>query len=330
MLAVCGPVANAQRSYDEDNFAMRNQDLQEQIERKTPGWIFNRPAKSDPVSQLKLAEKMEKAGKKRKAGKAYNALVHKWHESPEALTAQLAYARILTELGKYADAFDEYQYLIEYFQGRFKYSEVMDSQFKLANQVMTQKHWDFLFLPGFKDPVRAIKLFELITGNAPGWDKSPEALFYVGLIHEDNAAYAEAVSAYERLVSQYPKCTYAAESAYRAAKCLCLKVKTAKYDEGAYRNAMSALASFRRDFPEHPGAAEAGTEIDRLFNELGEIYYDKAVFYDYKAKKPAAAVIAYGDFLKQFPNSKLAEQAEKRLEELTQSKENKNEEKSDK
>jgi outer membrane protein assembly factor BamD len=330
MLAVCGPAALAQRTFDEDEFAVKSNDIEEQLDRKTPGWIFHKPAESNPASQLKLAEQIEKAGNKSKAGRAYNALVHKWHDSPEAVTAQLALARILAERGKYSDAFDEYQYLTEYFQGRFKYSEVMDAQFKIANQMMTMKHWDFLILPGFKDPVRAIPLFEKIIGNAPGWNKTPEALFNIGLINEDEESYDEAIDAYERLVNRYPNCSYAAEAAYRSSKCLCLQVKRAKYDEGSYRTAMASLAAFRRDYPEHPGNEEAGREINRLYNELGKIYYEKAYFYDYKAKKPDAAVIAYSDFLKQFPNSELADQAEKRLEELTQAKEKVNEKKSDK
>lgn len=321
--------SEAQRSYGDDDYAIQTGRFDEALERKSPGWIFNKPSAANAEAQMKLAQDLEKQGKLRAAGKAYNALVHKWHEAPEAVKAQQSFARVLHARGKHEDAFDEYQYLIEYFQGKFKYTEALEIQFQLANQVMTMKHWNVLFMPGFKDPMRAIPMFEKIIANGPGWPKTTEAQFYIGLINEDEEQYDAAIAAYETLINRYPNSQYAAEAAYRWSKCLCQKIKRTKYDEGSYRTALSALASFRRDYPEHPGNAEAGREIERLFGELAKLYYDKADYYDHKAKKPGAAIIAYKDFLKQFPKSELAEQAEKRIEELTTLKEKSDEKKAD-
>ena len=54
----------------------------------------------DAAAQLVYARKLEDAGRKRKARKQYNALVRKWHESPEAVHAQYSYAKLLEEKGK--------------------------------------------------------------------------------------------------------------------------------------------------------------------------------------------------------------------------------------
>ena len=45
-------------------------------------------------------------------------------------------------------------------------------------------------------------------------------------------------------------------------------------------------------------------------------YYNQAVFYDKSRHNRKAAIIAYTDFIKQFPNSSMAAEAQERLESL--------------
>ena len=47
-----------------------------------------------------------------------------------------------------------------------------------------------------------------------------------------------------------------------------------------------------------------------------DVYYQRAQFYDKRAKRPKAALIAYQDLIRNFPFSDKAAEVNKRIEEL--------------
>lgn len=290
--------------------------VREQVSsRKEPGF-FTRPAKDTAGEQIKYAEKLRVDGALRKAEKAYRALVHEWHDSPEAAEAQLKYAEILLERHKYRKAFDEYQYMVEYFAGQFDYNAVLDSQFKIANQIMTMKHGQFLFFPGFLSPDRALPLLETIVANGPDWHNTPQTQFNIGLIQEQAGSYNEAVEAYELVRSRYSQSDYAAGASFRRAHCMNEISKKLPRDEMLCRRALMAVSGFLREYTGDPNEEVAKQYEEDLKSRLANMYYEIAVFYDTKAHKPSSAIIAYSDFIKHFPSSDKAVEADKRRAEL--------------
>lgn len=292
------------------------EDAEGRMPMKKPSFL-KRPDRATPAEQLAYADWLtqEKWGEKA-ALKAYRNLVHAWHESPEAVTAQLAYAKLLEKMGDYVDAFDEYQYLIEYFAGRFPYEEVLDRQFRIASEVMTRRRWKFFFMPGFKSPDRALPMFDKIAENAPKWKKAAVARFLVGLIHEENRDYEEAVRAYETIPYDYPDSEHAASAAFRRADCLRILAEKHPRDERSIRTAVTALAGFLRDYPKDERHAEAQKHRDALLARLEESCLQRAHYYDYKAHRPRAALIAYDTFIKTCPWSDRLEEVAKRMEAL--------------
>lgn len=283
--------------------------------KKRPG-IFHRPAKHSPADQLKYAEQLLAEQQTRKAMKQYVALVHQWHESPEAATAQLIYAGLLEKKRKYVSAFDEFQYLIDNYAGRFPYEEALEHQFRIANHIMTVKRWKFFFFSGFTAPERALPFFEKIVENAPHWDRTAEAQFYIGLIYEQIKQYEPAIKAYEIVRHRFAGSSFAAEASFRRAHCLYITANASRRNETTSRDALSALAGFLKDYPENTNADKAQLYLDELRERLAGMYYDRAVFYDKIAKRPESALIAYTDFIRKFPASAMAEQASKRIDTL--------------
>jgi len=295
---------------------MQEEEPEGRMRMKRPGF-FKRPDKATPAEQLEYARwlsEQEWGGKA--ALKAYRNLVHTWHESPQAVKAQLAYAELLEKRGDYVDAFDEYQYLIEYFGGRFKYEEILDRQFRIASHVMTQRRWAFLFLPGFKSPERALPMFRKIAANAPTWEKAPVARFLNGLIHEESGEYVEAIRVYETIPYDYPKSEHTASAAFRRANCLKILAEKHPRDEKSLRAAITALAGFLRDYPKNERTAEAQASRDALLARLEDIYYRRALFYDRQAKRPRSALVAYDTFTRKCPWSDRLEEVAKRMEAL--------------
>lgn len=292
--------------------------------RKEPGF-FHRPARETASEQLAYARSLLDSGHARKAMREFDALVHQWHDTKEAVQAQRALAQTLDDRGRYEEAFDEYQYLIDNYAGSFPFQEIIDRQFRIANYVRTVKRGKWLFFGGFTTPERALPLFEQIVENAPAGAKSAAARFYIGLIHEEAGDYADAMHAYETVRNRYPDDPRAGDAAFRRAYCLYRVAGMRQRDEASCREALSALAAFLRDFPENENAKVARQYLDQLRERLIGMYYARAEFYDRIAKRPEAAIIAYSDFVAKFPLAEQAKTAKQRIESLKQEVEDDNE-----
>lgn len=284
-------------------------------ERKQPGF-FHRPSKKSPDEQLAYAAELRERGSLRRAANEYLAFVHQWHGNTNAPAAQFKAAAIIMERGKYERAFEEFQYLFLFFAGRFPYEEALDAQFKIANSILEDRHMAFFGLKGFTDPQPALPLFQQIARNAPYWKRAPEVQYRIGWILEETGNDADAVDAYAAVSQRYPASSFAGDAAYQRALCLRRISRSCPRDEAQCRDALSALASFLRDHPSHPGRPTAEKYRDELTEHLATMYYDRAVFYDRIARRPKSAVIAYRDFLQKFPLSSRANSVTERIAQL--------------
>jgi len=287
----------------------------EGTQRKQPGF-WRRPERETPAEQLAHAEGLKAEGRIRKAARQYRALVHQWHDSPEAVKAQRVYAGMLEDQGKYDAAFNEFQYLVDYYSGQFDYGDVLDHQFRIANEVMNRRYGGLLFLPGFKSPERALPLFEQISENAPTWARGPEVQFLIGWVQEEDKRYGSAIRAYDTLRQRWPHDELAVTAALAGTRCLVRVADKSKRDEVSCQRALEALAGFIRDYPDDPNVDNVKEERDRLNRRLCKLHYDRAAYYDIIAKRPESALIAYSDFLRRFPYAEQAEAVSVRVREL--------------
>lgn len=285
-------------------------------ETRRSSW-FHSPAKETPAEQLAYAKELLAKGKERKARKQFLALVYEWQAAPEASEAQMMYASLLEQSGRHEKSFKEYQYLMDHYVGSFVFEDILNKQFTLANSVRTQKRWTFWGLfPGVEAPERSLDLFEQITRNSPGWERTPEARFYIAAIQEKRERYEEAADDYGMVVLRHRRSPLAADAAFRRGRCLYLAVERQPRDEAGYREALSALVGFTRDFPNHDGVETASAYIDDLKERLAAMYFEIAVYYDEICNKDQAAILAYLDFIRNFPSSELSVTAHGRIEEL--------------
>jgi tetratricopeptide (TPR) repeat protein len=284
--------------------------------RKQPGWFDMSPNKPSAADQLAYASELREQGRQRKAIRESNRLVLFWPHAEEAPAAQYMQALILEERGKLHAAFREFQYLVDFYAGKFDYNNVLEHQLQLANTVRTTKTGAFLFFSGFSSPERSIELYEQIVKNAPAWPRAPEAQFNIGLVHEELNDFDEAVLAYDTLLHRYPDSVQASDGSFHRAICVYRMAVKYPRDERRTMDAMVALSGFVAAHPRHPQAESARQYREDLLLGLGEKYFDQAVFYDKIARKPSAAIIAYRDFVRRFPSSSRVQEAQSRIEEL--------------
>jgi outer membrane protein assembly factor BamD (BamD/ComL family) len=304
------------RGMEEDEWSSENkEDRFSGLPRKT-GTFFQRARKDSPAEQLAYAAELKLEGRLRKAGRQFNALVHRWPDVDEAAEAQLALARALRARGRYEAAFREYQYLIEHYAGQFPYTMVLNEQLGVARSVMTMRRGTFGFLQGFESPDRAIPLFRIVIENGPNWSEIPEIRLVIGRIHEEAREYIEAVAAYEEVIVFHGRHPVAQEAIFRKAICLERIANKNPRDTRRTQVAMQALfAALREDLaPEQ--AAEAQELIRGLRTRLERIHLDQAEYYDRTLKNPSAALLSYRDFLRRFPESEHEADVRQRVEVL--------------
>lgn len=295
----------------EDNEQGTTEVTSDAPDRKYPSF-WHRPQYDTPEEQLAYAKDLEDKGKKRRATGEYRALVHAWHESEEAVTAQKGYSRLLDERGKYNRAFEEYQYLIHFYPLRIDYNKVLENQFKVANVVMATRRLTLFVFPGFAAPERALGMFEQLAENAPGWIRAHEVQYNIGWIHEQVKDFQEAADAYAVVLRRYPERDreLTDDAAFRRADCLYQIATRSPRDEVACRNALSALSIYVTRY----GSSEKDTDVARertdvaidhlqlLKDARAERYITRARFYD-RTGHDKAASLAYEDFERKFPGN---------------------------
>ncbi len=286
-------------------------------QRKESGW-WRQPAEASPEAQLARGDRLAGEGRAADAARAYDRLVRRWPEAAEAPVAQRRLADLRMEQGRYEKAFEEYQYLVEFYDGHFAFGEVLDRQYRAAEMVLGARHGGFWFFDGFAAPERALPLFETLARNAPSWERAPEVWLTIGDLQAGERHYEEAVRAYEGVQQRWPGTSWAEEASYARAAVLARMATSNPRDEGLLRRALSALAVYERDFPRGEHADEAEARRGELTERLVRMHYERAAFYDRLAHRPAAAVVAYEDFLREFPYAPQAPEVSRRLEELKQ------------
>ncbi|HMO49754.1 MAG TPA: outer membrane protein assembly factor BamD [Kiritimatiellia bacterium] len=287
--------------------------IYEEAGKKHSWFSFSRPAKDNPTDQMIHAEALLKERQLRRAERAFRSLVLTWPSSPEAPMAQWALARILDQRGKYEDAFDAYQKLMEKYPARFPdHDRVLTRQFEIATQIMNKRRGGFFF-GGFEAPERAIPFFEKIVRNAPRSPIAPEAQFLIGEAHEKNYEYELAVVAYSAVLHRYPLSDFAEPAAFARARSLNTLSENYPNDRQAIEEAWAGIMVFLRSFPQSEFSDEAVTIRDRLLKRKAQATYEIARYYDRIAKRPQAAKVSYQQFLEQFPQSPWSDSARERV-----------------
>ncbi|MDA3798154.1 MAG: outer membrane protein assembly factor BamD [Kiritimatiellae bacterium] len=284
------------------------------IKQKLPSF-FKKAKMKPPAKQLEYAENFLKNGKTRAGVGALNDLIHTWPASQLAPKAQLMIALEYEKLGKYERAFNEFQYLINYYPNKFPYDVAIKHQMAIANEVRTSRRWRFLGLPGISNADNSIVMYNQIVQNAPNWDQAPMAELYSCMLQEDNGNYEGAIAGYELLMQQFPDSKRIPEAKFRRLYCLHKLTKIYKRDKQVYLQSMEASAEFIRDYPTNENIEEAKEYYADSKDTLAQMSYEVAAFYD-KQKKTTAAIITYQSFLERFPDSKYSNKARKRIVKL--------------
>lgn len=288
-----------------------------EVELKEPSWFWYNPKYDTAEEQLRYADDLYREGEIEKAAQAYNDLVHEWHASAEALRAQLMCAQIQDELGNLRSAYEEYLYLMAYFSGRFELEPVLKSLLRLADAMVYEDQQAAL---GRYSNERLRANYENIIHYAPRWDEVPKMLLNIANLYAMEGNYSSTLTICDRIVVQWPN--YEGMEAVVEVYCsACYKLAQQwKNDTSQLLKVERLLGGAMKYAPDHPRMETYQQWAQDIYEMRRNRSYEKALFYDNPAAYPVeATILAYEQFLEDFPDAKEANQAKQRLEVLRQS-----------
>ncbi len=308
---VCLCAVTASGQWDEPHDFPDSTAVGRKIERRSPGWR-NRARHADAVTELAAADRLRDSSRWRRAQRRYRAVVANWHDSVEAVIAQLRLAQMLEQRQRHERAFFEYQYLIDHYIDRFPYTQVLERQYELAIH-MAEASGSGIF--GRLSVDTPLAMLETLLKNAPHGDRAPSIKAAIGKLHERDGAYDLAATTYATLQQRHPGSPEAAEAAFREVRVLTRLSRRKSNDEALATETLALLRRYQAMVSDQE-RYKVQRYIDEVEQRVIAFWRERADLYDRIQDRPRAALIVYEEWLSRFPDMDEADEVRARIESL--------------
>jgi len=249
--------------------------------------------------------------------KASRRTVRVWPLSDYAPQAQYLVGRTLEEQKQDEKAFKAYQQLLEKYPKSSNYEEVVKRQYGIANRYLAGqwfKLWGYI--PFFPSMDKTVDMYQKLIKSGPYSEVAPGAQMNIGAAREKQSDFPSAVKAYESAADRYhDRKAVAADALFKAGEAYLKQAKTAEYDQNVAGQAISTFTDFMALYPQDARVTEAQKKIAVLKTEQAKGSLIVAKFYE-KKKQWDGALVYYNEVLVRDPQSKYAEEARRRIEEI--------------
>ncbi len=278
---------------------------------RRPWFSLLRPARETPPDQLAHADALRLDGRSWRARRQYRALIASWPAAPEAAAAQRGIAESFFEAGRFRKAFEAYAEMAERYPHGTDFEDVLARQQEIAEALRTRRR--FLRAPA---PADALPVLAWIADEAPHSPAAPAALLEKGRIHENAGDLVEAIDTYNRALQRYAGAPEAAEAIRRRAIALHRLSNRTPNDQVRAEEASFALERALRLPLEPADEADLRERLAAVRVRRAEALFDRARFYERAGRAPRAALTAYRDLVRRYPESPRAAEAHARIAEL--------------
>jgi outer membrane protein assembly factor BamD len=176
-----------------------------------------------------------------------------------------------------------------------------------ASNDMAKKYRAALDYYNKKNYSKALDLFETLVQRYRGQAQAEDLYYYYAYANYNLKDYTSARYHFKTFSDTYPTSTRAEECRFMAAYCYYLDSPIYSLDQENTTKAIEALQLFINLYPKSERVAEAGKLIQNLRDKLERKAYENAKLYltigDYQA-----AVMAFGNVLRDYPDTKYAEE----------------------
>lgn len=178
-----------------------------------------------------------------------------------------------------------------------------------ASNDTARKYQEAIKLYNKKKYTKALVLFDDLVLKFRGRAEAEDLYYYHAYTNYRLNDYLTARHQFRTFVDTYPNSPKAEECRFMSAYCYYLEAPVYTLDQSNTQKAMESLQLFINIYPESERATEAADLIEELRGRLERKSYENAKLYldigDYKA-----AVIAYENSLRDFPDTEYGEEIE--------------------
>lgn len=170
-----------------------------------------------------------------------------------------------------------------------------------------KKYQEAVRLYNKKDYQKALELFENLAPHYRGQSGAEDLFFYYAYTNFKLHDYTSASYHFKQFAETYPTSARAEECRYMTAYCYYLDAPNYSLDQSNTQKAIDGLQLFINLYPKSDRVTEASKLIQDLRDRLEEKAYANAKLY-YTIGDFQSAVIAMGNVLRDYPDTKYAEE----------------------
>lgn len=178
-----------------------------------------------------------------------------------------------------------------------------------ASNDYAKKYREAIRLYNKREYSKALELFETLVARYRGQSQAEDLYYYYAYTNYKLRDYTSARYHFKTFAETYPSSSRAEECRFMAAYCYYLDSPIYSLDQSNTQSAIDALQLFINLYPKSERVAEASKLIQNLRDKLERKSYENAKLYltigDYQA-----ATIAFGNSLRDYPDTKYAEEME--------------------
>ena len=266
--------------------------------------------KESPQEQLNFAKSYYEAKDYTTAYNEFKKLVKYYVDAVEAPEAQYYMGLCLEEMGKYYEAYQSYQKIVDKYPFSSRMEDVLQREYIVAQKLLDYKKT--LIGIDFTGENASIEIFRKIIENAPYGKYAAASQYKMGLTYKAKGYFPEATEEFQKVVDTYPESEWADPAKFQIAQCAAKSSLDASYDQTLTQEAKDKFNEFLKSHPEAELSKEAEARIGELKDKEAESNFKIAAFYE-KQKAIASAKIYYNYVIKTFPRSPWAQKATEKL-----------------
>src|ERR1700761_3213132 len=178
-----------------------------------------------------------------------------------------------------------------------------------ASNDYAKKYKEAIRLYNKREYSKALELFETLVQRYRGQSQAEDLYYYYAYTNYKLRDYTSARYHFKTFAETYPSSSRAEECRFMSAYCYYLDSPIFSLDQANKTSAIDALQLFINLYPKSERVAEASKLIQKLRDKLKDKSYANSKLYltigDYQA-----AVISFGNSLRDYPDTKYAEEME--------------------
>jgi len=201
----------------------------------------------------------------------------------------------------------------KYFEETFQYKLAIANAFKNG----ARKHlFGFEKMPRvFQSRTHALEIYDEIIGALPNHELAAKALMGKAQVLLQKERYRECIEAYQTVIRKFPKTEYAAKSYSSISEVFLKQSNCELQNPDILALAQINAKKFAQDFPRDENVQQSQDKISEMKELLAQELYETGRLYERK-KEPGASVLYYQAAIDEYPNTKVAQKCQERLQSL--------------